>query len=242
MRTLLTGATGLIGANLVRALLREGERPRVLLTPGSDGRSLAGLDVERVSGDVRDAHSLAKAISGVHRVFHAAGHVRFDDAGRLLLWNVNVEGTRQVLQAARSAGVRKLVHVSSSVTLAPGTLDRPGTEDGPPPERSTPYAESKRESEEVVGDAAVAVAKLVDRGEHGDWDIGREDDRRTLLEVAQLACELAGADPSSIEVVEPPEGLALVFEGLDTDRLRSIGWRPDVRLEDGMARTLELLR
>ena len=58
MRTLLTGATGLIGANLVRALLRAGERPRVLLTPGSDARSLAGLDVDRVSGDVRDAHSL----------------------------------------------------------------------------------------------------------------------------------------------------------------------------------------
>ncbi|MGZ6162449.1 MAG: NmrA family NAD(P)-binding protein, partial [Myxococcaceae bacterium] len=68
MRTLLTGATGLIGANLVRTLVRAGERPRVLLTPGSDARSLGGLDVERVSGDVRDAHSLAKAMNGVQRV------------------------------------------------------------------------------------------------------------------------------------------------------------------------------
>jgi nucleoside-diphosphate-sugar epimerase len=93
-----------------------------------------------------------------------------------------------------------------------------------------------------VGDAAVAVATLVDRGERGDWDIGREDDRRTLLEIAELACELTSADPSSIQVTEPPEGPALAFEGLDTDRLRSIGWRPDVRLEDGMARTLDGLR
>jgi len=150
MRTLLTGATGLIGASLVRTLLGAGERPRVLLTPGSDARSLGGLEVERVSGDVRDAHSLAKAMAGVQRVFHAAGHVRFDDAGRLLLWTINVEGTRQVLQAARSAGVRRLVHVSSSVTVGHGTLDQPATEDAPPPERSTPYAESKRAAEELA--------------------------------------------------------------------------------------------
>ncbi len=161
MRTLLTGATGLIGANLVRSLLRAGERPRVLLTPGSDARSLGGLDVERVSGDVRDAHSLSKAMAGIDRVFHAAGHVRFDDAGRLLLWTINVEGTRQVLQAARSSGVRRLVHVSSSVAIGHGTLDRPATEEGPPPERSTPYAESKRAAEELAlgdwGDLQVVV-------------------------------------------------------------------------------------
>ena len=137
MRTLLTGATGLIGANLVRTLLRAGERPRVLLTPGCDARALAALDLERVSGDVRDAHSLAKAMVGVQRVFHAAGHVRFDDAGRLLLWTINVDGTRQVLQAARSAGVQRLVHVSSSVTVGQGTLDQPGTEEGQAPERDS---------------------------------------------------------------------------------------------------------
>jgi dihydroflavonol-4-reductase len=150
MRTLLTGATGLIGANLARTLLRAGERPRVLLTPGSDARALAGLDLERVSGDVRDAHSLAKAMNGIRRVFHAAGHVRFDDAGRLLLWTINVEGTRQVLQAARSAGVQRLVHVSSSVAVGYGTLDRPATEEASPPERATPYAKSKRAAEELA--------------------------------------------------------------------------------------------
>src|SRR5215468_7738582 len=106
MRTLLTGATGLIGANLARRLLRDGEHVRTLVPPGSD------------------AHSLAKAMAGVTAVFHAAGRVRFDDAGRLLLWTINVEGTRQVLQAARTARVRRLVHVSSSVTVEPGTLDR----------------------------------------------------------------------------------------------------------------------
>ena len=150
MRTLVTGATGLIGANLARALLRAGERPRVLLTPGSDAAALSGLELERVSGDVRDAHSLAKAMHGIRRVFHAAGHVRFDDAGRLLLWTINVEGTRQVLQAARSAGVQRLVHVSSSVAVGHGTLDRPATEDAVPADRATPYTESKRAAEELA--------------------------------------------------------------------------------------------
>ena len=150
MRTLLTApAPDLHRSQPVRTLIRAGERPRVLLTPGSDARSLAGLDVERFSGDVRDAHSLAKAVAGIGRVFHAAGHVRFDDAGRLLLTTINVDGTRQVLQAARSAGAR-LVHVSSSVAIGHGTLERPATEEAPPPERTTPYAESKRAAEELA--------------------------------------------------------------------------------------------
>jgi dihydroflavonol-4-reductase len=100
-------------------------------------------------------------MTGIERVFHAAGHVRFDDAGRLLLWTINVEGTRQVLQAARSCGVRRLVHVSSSVAIGHGTLDNPATEEGPPPERSTPYAESKRAAEDLAlgdwGDLQVVV-------------------------------------------------------------------------------------
>ena len=76
--------------------------------------------------------------------------MRFDDAGRLLLWTINVEGTRQVLQAARTAGVRRLVHVSSSVTVGLGTLDHPANEETAAVEETTPYAESKRAAEELA--------------------------------------------------------------------------------------------
>jgi dihydroflavonol-4-reductase len=151
LQTLVTGATGLIGANLVRRLAREGTRPRVLLPPRGVLRALAGVDVEAVSGDVRDAHSLAKAMAGVRRVYHAAGHIRFDDAGRLLLWSINVEGTRQVLQAARSANVERLVHISSSVAVGAGPLHQPATEASDfPAVGGTPYAESKRASEQLA--------------------------------------------------------------------------------------------
>jgi nucleoside-diphosphate-sugar epimerase len=93
-----------------------------------------------------------------------------------------------------------------------------------------------------AGDAAAAVAILVEHGERGDWDVGRDDDLRSLEEVAALACAAADADESLVELADPPEGYAPVVESLDTERLRSLGWRPEVALEDGMRATLDWLR
>lgn len=91
-------------------------------------------------------------------------------------------------------------------------------------------------------DAAEAVAILVERGERGDWDVGRDDDLRSLEEVATLACAAADADESLVELTDPPEGYAPLIESLDTERLRSLGWRPRVPLEDGIRSTLDWLR
>jgi len=93
-----------------------------------------------------------------------------------------------------------------------------------------------------VRDAAEAVALLVERGERGAWDIGRDDDRRSLHEVARLACSAAGAAEELIAVVEPPPGPTPVLASLDIAPLRALGWAPQVALEDGMRRTLEWLR
>jgi len=93
-----------------------------------------------------------------------------------------------------------------------------------------------------AGDAAEAVALLVERGEQGDWDVGRDDDLRSLEEVALLVCAAAGADESLVELADPPEGYALLIESLDTERLRSLGWRPRVPLEDGIRSTLDWIR
>jgi dTDP-glucose 4,6-dehydratase len=91
-------------------------------------------------------------------------------------------------------------------------------------------------------DSAAAVAILVEHRESGQWDVGRDDDLRTLEEVANLACVAAGADESLIELADPPDGYAPLIEALDTDRLRSLGWRPEVALEDGIRSTLTWLR
>jgi nucleoside-diphosphate-sugar epimerase len=92
-----------------------------------------------------------------------------------------------------------------------------------------------------AADEARAVAVLVERREGGTWDIGRSDDPRTLFEVAQIACRLAGAPESLIEEVDPPAHIEAVSVELDVDRLHSLGWRPEVEFDDGMKQTLDWL-
>jgi nucleoside-diphosphate-sugar epimerase len=92
-----------------------------------------------------------------------------------------------------------------------------------------------------AADQARAVVVLVERSERGAWDIGRNDDPRTLLEIAQISCRLAGAPESLIEEVDPPDGVEPVGVELDLERLHSLGWRPEVALEDGMEQTFDWL-
>ena len=92
-----------------------------------------------------------------------------------------------------------------------------------------------------AADAARAVVVLLDANSTGVHDVGRDDDPRTLLEIAQLACRLADAPAELIEVVDPPVGPAPTLDRLNLDGLHELGWRPEVELEDGMRRTLEWL-
>jgi dihydroflavonol-4-reductase len=110
----ITGATGHIGANLVRALLQKGERVRVLVR--NDRRAVEGLQVERVRADVLDRESLVRAFTGARMVYHLAGHVSIlEDAERLQA--VNVDGTRNVIEACLECGVGRLVHAGSIEAL-----------------------------------------------------------------------------------------------------------------------------
>ena len=93
-----------------------------------------------------------------------------------------------------------------------------------------------------VHDTAEAVAILVEHGERGEWDVGRDDDLRALEEVAALVCAAADVDETLVELADPPPGYAAVIDSLDTSRLRSLGWRPEVALEDGIRATLDWLR
>ena len=110
---LVTGATGHIGNVLVRKLIEQGEKVRALIWRGEDTTPLEKLDVETVEGDVLDPESLKPAFKGVEKVFHLAGIISIMPGQNPLVWRVNVEGTRNVLNAARQAGVRRLVYTSS---------------------------------------------------------------------------------------------------------------------------------
>jgi dihydroflavonol-4-reductase len=110
---LITGATGHIGNVLTRKLVNQGEKVRALIWRGEDTSSIAGLNVERVDGDVLDPESLKTALKGVDKVFHLAGIISIMPGSNSTVQRVNVEGTHNILTAAWEAGVKRLVYVSS---------------------------------------------------------------------------------------------------------------------------------
>lgn len=113
MITLVTGATGHLGANLVRELLKRGEKVRALVRPDSSNREIEGLDVELAFGDLRDETSLIEAVKGCSKVYHLAAFVSIRSGDKPVLYDVNVLGTRRLMRACRKEGVEKVVHCSS---------------------------------------------------------------------------------------------------------------------------------
>jgi dihydroflavonol-4-reductase len=111
MVTAVTGATGHIGGNLVRALLERGRRVRVLVR--DDRRALDGLDVEPIVGDIFDPDSLGRLLHGAETVFHLAGRISIVGAEGGLVEKTNVGGVRNIVKACLAKGVRRLVHCSS---------------------------------------------------------------------------------------------------------------------------------
>ena len=128
MRAFVTGATGFVGGNLVRALLADGLQVRALVRPGSDQRNLAGLPVDIASGDLDAQAILTEQIMGCDVIFHVAAHYSLWRRDATAIYRANVTGTENLLAAARQAGTKRFIHTSSVAAIgvpAPGTL---GTE------------------------------------------------------------------------------------------------------------------
>jgi len=123
---LVTGASGFVGAAVMRALLAQGRDVRVLLRPSSDRRNLAGLPVEIRTGTLEDHASLAPALAGCGALFHVAADYRLWVRDPAAMYRANVEGTRALMQAALAAGVERVVYTSSVAVLglvAEGSAD-----------------------------------------------------------------------------------------------------------------------
>ncbi len=188
MTVAVTGPTGHLGGNLVRALLATGHDVRAITAEPIDviPAALRSLDVERVHADICDAPAIAAAIAGADVVYHLAAKISLVDWEADAVWEVNVEGTRNVVAACIASDVRRLVHVSSMASFAPSrravTEDEPASDDPSLP----PYERSKAAGERIVLDGvdrgldAVIVnpTGICGPGDHGPSPFGR-----TLLDL-----------------------------------------------------------
>jgi dihydroflavonol-4-reductase len=184
----VTGASGHLGVNLVRALLARGWTVRALVHQNT--RGLEGLAVERVYGDVLDVQSLGRAFTGVDTVFHLAGRISVVGWDREDVEAVNIAGVRNVVAACRDNRAGRLVHTSSFHAHRQEPLDEPLSETRPlvDSRRFPPYNYSKAEGERVVRQAiaqgldAIIVSPT---GMIGPYDFQPSHFGATLLAMAR---------------------------------------------------------
>jgi dihydroflavonol-4-reductase len=152
MKVLVTGASGFVGAAIVRRLLADGHDVRALVRSESPEDNIRGLKVETVTGDLLDHASLARAIRGCDTLFHCAADYRIWVPDPERMYRINVDGTRALMLAALEAGVRRVVYTSSVATLATATNDRLGdeTRSATPEDCIGPYKRSKACAEAEV--------------------------------------------------------------------------------------------
>ena len=150
MLTAVTGASGHVGVNLTRALVARGRKVRVLSHLSNLG--LEGLPVDYYQGDVGDVESLSAAFNGVSVVYHLAAHISLSMNDWRRCAGVNIVGTRNVIEACRRSGVRRLVHFSSIHALCSEPRDTPIDESRPHVSSpfAPPYDRSKAEGERLV--------------------------------------------------------------------------------------------
>ena len=164
MKALVTGATGFVGSHLVRLLCQSGYAPRVLFRSPAKLAQFEDLELETAQGTLDNLASLEAACAGCDIVFHVAAKADYwKDDDREALWRVNVEGTRNLLLAAQSSGVGRVIFTSSASTIGIRPGHEPASEADAfnlSPERFY-YAYSKWQAEAVVAEFAAAGLDIV---------------------------------------------------------------------------------
>jgi dihydroflavonol-4-reductase len=136
MKSLVTGAAGFIGSTVVRAILADGDEVRAMVYPGEVLKNIEDLDLEVVEGDIMDRASLDRAMHGCDRLYQlAAIYAYWHPRGRDYIVRTNEEGTRNVLAAARDAGVSRVDYASSVACVAFREGRLANEDDYPEPQR-----------------------------------------------------------------------------------------------------------
>ena len=131
MKALVTGATGFVGGAVARALVRRGIDVRVMARSGSDLQNLRGLPHELVTGDLRDQASLRSALTGCSQLYHVAAHYALWAKDPSIFYDVNVIGTKNLLEAARDVGTERIVYCSTIGAIGLPPSGGLGTEETP---------------------------------------------------------------------------------------------------------------
>lgn len=172
-RVLVTGTTGFTGGHLCERLARDGEMVRALVRDPARTGGSHPPGVELIAGDLRDPASLARAVEGVATVYHIAALFRPENVSRRDMWETNVDGVRNLLEAAHAAGVRRFVHCS--------TIGVHGDVRNPPATETSSYApgdhyqQSKTEGEKIalawMRDGKLEVSVFRPGGIYGPRDL-----------------------------------------------------------------------
>jgi nucleoside-diphosphate-sugar epimerase len=172
VKALVTGATGFTGSHLSRYLVARGDAVRVLVRASSNPAALRGLSVETAPGDLADESPLDDAMHAIDVVYHIGAVYRAENLPKRAFWDVNVRGTRKLLEAAKRAGVKRFVHCST--VGVQGDIEHPPAREDAPYHPGDHYQESKRDGELLALDfgrrEGLAVSVVRPTGIYGPGD------------------------------------------------------------------------
>jgi len=257
LRLLVTGATGFLGAQVVPELERRGHdvvgvgrRDGDLAEPGSAERLLdahapdavvhLAAVVGRLVGDEDPAATIRANVTAAALVARACA----TRPTRLAYGSTTDVTAPQNLYAwtKRWGEEATLLFVPDALLLRIGMPYGPGKGAIPNMLRQAlareriPVHRGEVRSWCWAGDTAAAIARLLESGSEGAWNVARDDDPRTMREAAELACRLTDAPADLIDEIEPPHGSAP--QVVSSEPLRALGWSPQVELDEGMRRVL----
>ena len=154
-RIFITGADGLLGSNTVRELLSRKYKLKALIQKGSKSKTLEGLDIEFVEGDLLDKESLIKHVQGSDAIIHIAALTNVWPIRHEIYYKVNVEGTKNMIEAALSNNIQRFIHISSASAFGFGPKDQPGNESTVTmaKEFGLDYVDSKLDAQDVILEA-----------------------------------------------------------------------------------------
>lgn len=215
MKYLVTGANGFVGSNLVKSLLEAGHEVRGLVRESSNTVNLEGLDVDLVIGDIRNENEMKDVIRGVDGAFHTAGLYSFWASNYRDFYEINVEGTRNVLLAAEESDLDRVVFTSTASLLAhsDGNRGLPESADNLPSDYKISKYFAEREVLELEAESDMDIMVASPTVPVGPGDYGPTPTGRMILEFLNGGMKgFVDMDFNIVDVEDVAEGHLLVME------------------------------